>query len=330
MTVRSRSRSALAHGIAVRFGLVVGAILAVLVAACASGGQSVAHVPVASTADAISASPYPLDATGTDGVTLRIAQRPDRLISLSAGYTETLFAIGAGELVVATDRFSNYPDAAKGLPKVEFTQPSAETLVALRPDLVIASGRQRDSVIALRSAGLRVLLLEEPATVHGVSERATLFGRITDRLAAAETLAAQMDARVQAVAQKLADVGQGPSVFHELSPQLSTAAPASFVGDLYTILKARNIADGGVGTFPQLTQEAIIARNPQVIVLTDGPVGVTLEQARSRSGWSTINAVRSGRVYLLTPAQVDTVSRPGPRVVEGLELLARLLYPERF
>lgn len=302
-------------------------------AACGTGTQERA---AGSTAPAQAASPsaaaFPFTLNGAEGTSVRLAKAPERIVSLSPGTTETLFAIGAGTAVVAVDRFSDYPEAAKALPKVEYTRPNVESLAALRPDLIIGSGRQKDMVAAMQNAGLPFVLLDEPGSVAGVLERIRLLGRVTGHSEAAEQLARQLEARIRALSEKLADVTQGPRVFHEISSTagLYTATARSFVGDLYTLLKARNIADAAAGPYPQLSQEVIIQADPEVIVLADGREGVTVEQVRARPGWSGISAVTRQRVYLLSDVQANLVSRPGPRVVDGLELLAKLLYPDRF
>ena len=312
------------------------AILAAVVAlACGSGAndtsadreaQSTPLAGAAGPAATQTSVSFPMSVEGSDGRSLTLTQAPRRIICLSPGHTEILFAIGAGPQVVATDRFSNYPEAAKALPKVEYTKPSIEALAGFRPDLIITSARQKDSIPAIQAAGLPVVLLEEPVSVQGVLERVRLFGRVTGRSAEAEQLASGMEARVRAVTERVAGVERGPRVYHELSPQLHTATPSSFVGDLYTLLKARNIAEGGPGPFPQLSQEVIVQRDPEVIVLAQAQ-GTSVDQVRSRPGWSAVTAVRTGRIYQLTQEQVDWVSRPGPRVVDGLELLLKLLYP---
>ncbi|MBI2760648.1 MAG: ABC transporter substrate-binding protein [Chloroflexi bacterium] len=295
-----------------------------------SGAPAATLAGAATATAAPTAATFPFTLTGTDGVGVKLTRQPERIVSLSPGSTETLFAIGAGGLVIAADRFSDFPEAAKALPKVEYSRPSIESLVAHRPDLVIATGRQRDTIAAMRAADLSVVLFEEPVTVAAVIEKVQLYGRFTGRTGEAEKLAAEMKARVNAVTAKIDGVTQGPRVFHELSNQLSSAAPSSFVGDLYTLLRARNIAEGATTAFPQLSQESIVQRDPEVIILADGREGVTPEQVRGRPGWSGIAAVRSGRIVVLTDTQADVSSRPGPRVVDALETLAKLLYPDRF
>jgi iron complex transport system substrate-binding protein len=150
---------------------------------------------------------------------------------------------------------------------------------------------------------------------------------MTDHVQEAEELVADMQDRVDAVEEALADVEQGPRIFHEVDATLYTAAPDSFVGGLYKILKAQNIAAGADQPFPQLTQEVIIERDPEVIILADGGYGESPDTVRARAGWGNISAVGNDRIFVIDP---DIVSRPGPRCVDALEALAAYLYPERF
>jgi len=172
-----------------------------------------------------------------------------------------------------------------------------------------------------------VFFNQEPDSLEGVLRNVRLLGSMTGRTAEAEALAKQMQARIDAVTSKLADVQQGPTVFYELSDSLFTAAPHTFIGGMLTALKARNIAQGAASPFPQLTAEAVIAAGPEVILLADHQYGGAPEQVKARPGWSSIPAVRNNRLH---PVDPDVVNRPGPRIVEGLELMARLLYPDRF
>ena len=136
-----------------------------------------------------------------------------------------------------------------------------------------------------------------------------------------------MQQDVTDIQEQLVDVEQGPRLFHELDNQLFTVAPDSFVGDLYTILKAQNIAAGTDQAYPQLSQEAIIEANPEVIILADTAGGESVEMVKARPGWGSISAVANNRIYVIDP---DIASRPGPRLVDALGTLAQMLYPERF
>jgi iron complex transport system substrate-binding protein len=116
-------------------------------------------------------------------------------------------------------------------------------------------------------------------------------------------------------------------VYHEVDPKLISAAPGSFIGDLYTILKAQNIVPPGSQPYPQLTQEFIISMDPELIIVGDTVSGETPNSVKGRPGWSGISAVKTDRVYAI---DTNLISRPGPRIVDALESLAVLLYPDRF
>ncbi|MGH2586638.1 MAG: ABC transporter substrate-binding protein, partial [Dehalococcoidia bacterium] len=170
-----------------RIGRSIAFVLTTLIVAfalaCGSGSSSQpaaqADSTTATTPTPAVRSAYPLTITGSDGRSITFTQAPQRIVSLSPGATETLFAIGAGGQVAGTDRFSDFPDAAKALPKIDYSNPNLEALVGLRPDLVIAAGRQRNAVPAFENAGLRVLIAEEPGSVAGVIDRVRLLGRVT-------------------------------------------------------------------------------------------------------------------------------------------------------
>jgi iron complex transport system substrate-binding protein len=133
-----------------------------------------------------------------------------------------------------------------------------------------------------------------------------------------------MDARISEIQRALADE-EGPSVFHEIDNTFFTAGRGSFIGDLYDILGAENIANATGEAYPQMTQEAIIEADPDVIILADEDAGETPATVAARPGWEAISAVQNNRVHIVDP---DIVSRPGPRIVVALRTLARFLYSD--
>ena len=223
--------------------------------------------------------------------------------------------------------FSNYPPAARTLPELDAYQPSVEAIAAEEPDLVLVYFDPGNLVDGLERAGLTVLFLDPPSSVDGVLEQIRLLGQATGHPQEAEELVTTMQQGIDDIQGQLTDVEQGPRVFHELDNQLFTVAPDSFVGDLYTILKAQNIAAGTDQAYPQLSQEAIIEADPEVIILADTAGGESVETVKARPGWGSISAVENKRIYVVDP---DITSRPGPRLVGALRTLAQMLYPERF
>jgi len=298
--------------------------------ACEDGGGE--PTPEASpTVPAAVQVPYPLTIVDAVGREVTIEAQPQGIASLSPAATEILFAIGAGDQVIAVDKFSNYPEEATTRQQLDAYEPNLEAIAGVEPDLVVLfydPGELADSLERLDITTAVLGSVEEtPESVEAVFDQIRLLGQMTDHVQEAEDLVADMEERVEAIEEALADVEQGPRIFHEVDATLYTAAPASFVGGLYKILKAQNIAAGADQPFPQLTQEVIIERDPEVIILADGAYGESPDTVKARSGWGNISAVGNDRIFVIDP---DLVSRPGPRLVEALETLARYLYPARF
>lgn len=272
-------------------------------------------------------APAGIEAVDDAGETLSLEAPAQRIVSHSPGATEILFAIGAGPQVVAADEFSDYPEEAKALPKVAYTSPDPEQTAAHDPDLVIFSGNQNYSQEQFRGLGMPIFYLEEPTDLRGILDHVRLLGHLTGHDDEAEALAADLEARLTAVEEALADVETGPRVFYELDSTLYSVGPDTFIGSALRLLKAENIATDTTTLYPQLSAEAVVEADPEVILLADAAFGVTVESVGERPGWSGITAVREDRVH---PVDQDILSRPGPRIVEGIESLAPLLYPDRF
>lgn len=303
------------------------ALVALAALACNGDGASPAATPTAVEEAVAAPSPavFPVTVTDSNGKQLVFESPPESIVALAPSFVEILFAVGAGDAVAAVDENTDFPPEAAAKPKLSGFEPSVEGIAALEPDLVIIFFDPGGLEVALEDLGIPVLFLPSPQSVEGVLDQILLLGRVTGHSDDAEQLVAAMRESIDAVTEKLVDVQEGPRVFHEVGPELFTASDEDFVGDLYTILKAQNIA-AGAGPFPQLTEEAVIAADPEVIILADEPA-VTPEEVEARPGWESVSAVQSDRVFAVDP---DLVSRNGPRLVDGLEELARLLYPERF
>jgi iron complex transport system substrate-binding protein len=273
------------------------------------------------------AAGFPVTVARSDGRELTISEAPQRIASLSPAATEVLYAVGAGPQVIVTDDYSDYPEEAQDTAKLDAYQPNLEAIVGVEADLIIIAHDVDNIVDALDRVGETVLFLEVPGSIDGVMEQVRLLARVTGHAGEGERLAQEMEERVEAVTDKVADIEEGPLVYHELDNTFYTAAPGSFVGGFYELLKARNIAEGAPTAYPQLTQEEILDRDPEVIILANADAGESPDTVKARPGWGVISAVENDRIHVVDP---DILSRPGPRVAEGLEELARLLYPETF
>ncbi len=305
----------------VRTVLITAAVLLAAVALGACDDDDVQTLAPAAT----QVSEFPLTIDQSDGEQLTLEEAPQRIVSLSAHATEIFCDIGAGDQLAAVETFANCPLEGGDKTELDSFQPNLEAIAGLNPDMVYISSDQDGIVGALRDIDIPVLYRELPTSIEAVLAEIVLFGRLAGHTAEAEALVTAMQERLDASIELVADVEQGPTVFHELTDDYFTVAPESFIGSFYTFLKAENIAAGALDEFPQLSAEVIIDRDPEVIVLADEAAGVTADSVAGRPGWSGISAVVNGRICVIDP---DTVSRPGPRIVDAIEALAECLYPE--
>jgi iron complex transport system substrate-binding protein len=282
------------------------------------------------------ATPTPGPLTLTDGLgrPITLAEPAQRVISLAPSNTEILFAIGAADQVIGRDEFSDYPEAAKSLPSVggSMGQYSLEQIVALEPDLVLASEiNTPEQVKALEDLGVTVYYLGNPTTLEEMYANLATVGQLTGRNDEAEALAQALETRVAAVDEKLAAVADRPSVFYEIDATDAnkpyTAGPGTFIDLLISRAGGVNVAASTGSQYPQLGLEQLVVSNPAIILLGDSAYGVTAESVAARPGWEALAAVQEEKIF---PFDDNLMSRPGPRLVDGLEELAKLLHPEAF
>lgn len=286
------------------------------------GGQSTpAKGPVA----------YPLTVRDDSGETVTIPKEPARIVSLIPSHTETLFALGLEGRVVAVTSYDHYPpDVQKKVEAVlDGLNPSVEKLAALRPDLVVLGSHNRETVQAIRRAGLTAVMYD-PQSLDAVYRTIEQLGEITNRTDRAAALVEQMKAKARVLADKVAAVPpeRRPRVYVEVDPdQLFTPGRNTFMDELIRLAGGVNIASDLEGWKP-INAEKVIRSNPQVIVLTYGYYVPDAEaKLKQRRGWDAVDAVKTGRVYVVDS---DLVNRPGPRVVDAVEALAKLFHPDLF
>lgn len=274
--------------------------------------------------------------TFTDGLGREIALDgpAQRIVSLAPSNTEILFAVGAGDRVVGRDEFADFPEEARSIESVggSFGEYSTEAILTLEPDLVLAAEINPPELVKqLEDLGLTVYYLKNPLTIEEMYINLEIVGRLTGQDVAG--LVDSLKTRVAAVDEKIGTVTEKPVVFYEIdatdASRPYTYGPGTF-GDLL-IGRAGGVnlasAAGITDPYPQVSLEQIVAADPDVIVLGDSMWGVTPESVQARPGWETLEAVRSDRIF---PFDDNLVSRPGPRLVDGLEQLAKLLHPELF
>jgi iron complex transport system substrate-binding protein len=257
---------------------------------------------------------------------------PKRIMALTPGNTEILFALGAEDRIVAVDRWSDFPPAAKAKPQVAPFNPSLERIVSFSPDLILSTYGGAEPLLPLERHGIRVMVFA-PRTLDDLYRNILLIGRIVDAEVRAEDLVNVMRQRVAAVVAKVGDAPR-PKVFIELDGsdpgRPFTAGPGSFIDVLIRLAGGINVAAGSQTAWPQFSLEELIRADPDLIILRDALTSLnpqTPDLVARRPGWKRIRAVRLGAI---APINSDLISRPGPRIVEGLELLAGLLHPDRF
>ncbi len=307
---------------------VIAALLAIAAVACDGDGAGPTPVPSPAEEAAPSPSPaaFPVTVTDSNGERVTFESPPEGIVALAPSFVEVLFAFGAADAVVAVDQNTDFPPEAASLTKISGFEPSLEGIAALEPDLVIIFFDPGGLEEALETLGIPVLFLANPASIQGVFDQIELLGQATGHPQEAEDLIADMQDGIDAITEKLADVRQGPSFFHELDPTLFSTCPGEFTHDMYETLKARNIATES-GLPCQLSEEFVIDADPEVVILADQFAGESPDTVKARPGWGNVSAVQNDRIHIVDP---NLVSRPGPRLVEGLQILAGLLYPERF
>jgi cobalamin transport system substrate-binding protein len=291
-----------------------------------SATPSSAARPSASAAGWHTAVSFPLTVRDDEGTTVTIPAVPERIISLAPSVTETLFALGEGARIVGVTTSDDYPPAATSLPQVaSYSGVEMEKVVAARPDLVIAwKGITSVSDIArLRALGYPVVVLYA-TTLPDVFADIVLVGNATGEAAPATALAGRLSAEASAITTAVA-VEPRPRVFYELDATKSiyTPAPDDFTTDLIRRAGGDPITSGAAGVY-SISLERLVAADPQVIVLGDASYGTTASIVAARPGWAGMTAIRD---HAVRPVDDTIVTRPGPRIVEGLAALAGAIHP---
>jgi iron complex transport system substrate-binding protein len=277
------------------------------------------------------------------GYVTSLAAFPNRIISLAPSTTEILFALGLGDKVVAVTDYDNYPYnftawiAVGNMTSVgSFTTPNMEVIVSLEPDLILATGGvQKETVDTLRNLGYKVLVFD-PANVAGVFTNIEVVGNATGKSAEATSLVNNLNSRIEAVVNKVATAESKPKVYYEVYYDLTSlwsAGSKAWQNELIEKAGGINIfADQPLDYF-QSSAEAVVSRNPDVIVLPASGMGEqtpfwgSIAEVKARPAWNSISAVQNDRIYKIDS---DVIQRAGPRVADAIEALARFFHPELF
>lgn len=248
------------------------------------------------------------------------ADVPQRIISLAPSGTEVLFAVGAGDRVVAVDEFSDFPVEAKELPKIggfDGKTISLEKILSFEPDFVYISKGMHDFLIpTFDEYGIKYYV-SEGTSVEGVKKEIVEIGAICGNDKAVNETLKKIDDAIDSVVP----TDKAPTVYYETwnSPYMSVGGN-TFISDVISISGGKNIFEG-LNDWPVVSEEAIISGNPDVILLPSSS-GITAENVNGRKGWEELNAVKNNKVFIIDD---NIFSRPGPRISEAIVQLAELL-----
>jgi iron complex transport system substrate-binding protein len=265
------------------------------------------------------AAEFPVTVSDLNGP-VTIESRPERIVSLSSTATEMLFAVGAGDQVVAVDEFSTYPAEAP-ITELSGLTPNIEAILVYEPDLVIVSFDPGELQTGLDAVGVTSLLLPTASSLNDSYSQIGAIGASTGHLGEAAEVVSTMQLDIAEIVASVA-VPAGISFYHEVDATLYSASSSSFIGQVYALLGMENIADAadtdGFG-FPQLASEYVVSEDPDLIFLADVDFGVTPESLSERPGWAEMTAVQGGAIVGLDSY---LASNWGPRVVELLQAIA--------
>jgi iron complex transport system substrate-binding protein len=265
------------------------------------------------------------------GRKVNITGTPSKIISLAPSVTEILYYLGLGDKVVAVDNNTNYPPEAAKKPMVSgYKYLGLEVILGLEPDIIFAADINKNDIPTLEQYNLKVFVLA-PKNISGIFEDVRLVGKIMGIQNTANAKASSLEERVKAVTDKTLAQGTGkPRVYLELDAFMGfyTYGPNSFGDELIIKSGGENIAHGASSQYPSLNEEFIIASDPQIIIYQTGPwTTTTPDGIKTRNGWGSITAVKDNALYGVNG---DLVSRPGPRIVDALEAIAKDVHPELF
>lgn len=271
---------------------------------------------------------YPMEIEDGFGNKVTIEKQPTRIISLAPSHTEILFALGLNDEIVGVTTYCNYPEEAKAKERVgDAFNLNLEKILELDPDLVIQYGPGKEDVNnRLTESGIAVLSYL-PESVDEVISLIEELGSVTNTMVQAEAITVDMISKRDYITNKVSNVDKKATVFFEIWDEpLQAAGPGSFVDELIRLAGGENIASDAESAYAQFDLEQLIERNPEVYLMSEDLETKTIESVKLRPGFSELSAVQNDRIYILDPL----ISIPGPRIVDGLELIAKSIYPELF
>lgn len=263
------------------------------------------------------------------GRKLYFAKAPARIISLAPSITEMLFALGLDQQIVGVTDFCDFPAAAKAKAKVGYANPNVETLVSLQPDLVLAPQEFLRADLRAKLEELKIpTFILEAKTLEDIPLQLQTLGRILERSAEADGIALAIRQRTAEI-QRKAELLSPKRVLYVLNSQpLITVGPGSFIHQMIGLVGGINIASHAGAPYPRLSMETVLKEDPEVLVFPVGEVeSVPHHEQQQWQRWTSLSAIKHHRLHEISS---NLLNRPGPRIVEGLEQLAKAIHPEAF
>jgi iron complex transport system substrate-binding protein len=265
------------------------------------------------------------------GREVQIDKVPQRIVSLAPSNTEILFALGLGDKVVGVTRYCNYPEEAQEKEEVGgFSTADVEKIIALEPDLILASGTLQKSLVAELEARGQTVFWLYPCTVNDILESFERVGEITGSITAARQLREEVEEQIEAVQAKVQDITdqERPTVFRVMClDPVGTIGGESFQTDEYWIAGGKNIFADTEENYFELDLETLLALDPDIIVICGDDEEETKARVINQEGWGDLTAVKAGRIVVIS---CDLICRPSPRIAQTIEQLAKGFHPQRF
>ncbi|SDK69775.1 ABC transporter substrate-binding protein [Natronincola ferrireducens] len=282
---------------------------------------------------------FPREVVDGLGYTVTINQKPERIISASPSQTETLFILGLADNIIAVSDYCDYPQEALDKEKIGgYKNLNTEKIIELSPDILFIYGDGDEEAIKLIEAAGITIARFEPETIDEVFSAITITGEMMGTEEKAETVVAELTAKRDSIVEKVKEQ-ETVSAFYEIWHEpLMAAGTGSFMDELITLAGGENVAKDAEGAYPIFSEEALVERNPEVYLIpashyieffdmTEEDKAERIAEITSRPGYGEIDAVKNNRIELLEP---NVVSRPGVRIVEALEMIAKALHPQLF
>ncbi len=278
---------------------------------------------------------FPVTVTDSTGEEITIEKEPETIVSLLPSNTEIVFELGAGDRLIGVSEYCNYPVETADIDVVGAQDMDAELILSMEPDLALVQGyhaqNHSDILDQYEEAGIDVIVIEGGNSFEEVYDAIGLLGTVTGTTDKAEEIVTDMQESLAEIKEQASEISEEDQkkVWVEVapSPDIFTTGQGTFMHEMLEAIHAVNAAGEQEG-WVNMTEEEIVSLNPDVIVTTYGYyVEDPIDEVVSREGWSDIPAIENERIY---DVDNDTVTRPGPRLIEGVETLAELVYPEVF